>query len=326
MDIETDARRDRRSRIIRRVALGLVAAICMGAPGVAPASPVAAAAPQTTVTGIAYGPLSRQRLDLLYPPEGTPVRGTVVWAHGGGWVGGTRTLTDADLVPHWLADQGWVIASVEYDLSTALPGAVHSSFPSAVADMHRAVRWVRRNQLTYGLGSKVVLGGGSAGAHLSLLAGLMHPRRTGLRGRDIVVDGIMGFVPPTNLLRMYADNRLTWGTVLGAFAGCPIASTERGPSPCDGALGLAYRLAVTSVEPWLRLAKRDGLDIPPIFLVGGIEDRLVPLDTQVRPLARRWRLVTGKRTSAVVRACACGHNIDPALFDTVRLRAWLDAR
>lgn len=315
------------SRTTRRWALALAVVLCVGAGGTLHSTEVSAdPESQATVTGITYGPLERHRLDLVYPPEGVAVRGTVVWAHGGGWVGGTRAIAENDLVPRWLADQGWVVASVTYDLSTALAGAVHSGFPSAVADMQRAVRWVRRHRVTHRLGPKVVLAGGSAGAHLALLAGLMHPRRTGLRGGDVLVDGVIGFAPPTNLLRMYLDQRLTWGTVLGAFAGCPVASTERGPSPCEGTLSLAFRLAVTSVEPWLQIADRDGLDIPPIFLVGGADDRLVPLGAQIRPLARRWRVTTGRRLSAIVEVCSCGHNIDLALFNSGRLRRWLDRR
>ena len=102
---------------------------------VAAAGPVRAddtAPEQTLLTDVVYGPRARHRLDLLYPPAGVPVRGTMVWAHGGGWVGGTRDLSDDRANPRWLADQGWVIASVTYDLSSALPGDVHSSFPSAV--------------------------------------------------------------------------------------------------------------------------------------------------------------------------------------------------
>jgi acetyl esterase/lipase len=279
-----------------------------------------------SVTDVVYGPSSRHRLDLLYPPAGVPVRGVVVWGHSGGWVGGVRTITEDRENPRWIAEQGWVIASVTYDLSSSAPGRVHSSFPSAVADLQRAVRWARQHQAELGLGSKVLLGGESAGGHLALLAAVMHPRRVGLKGRDITVDGVIGIVPPTNLVRMYADHYPGWGSAIGAFAGCRVANTAPGPSPCHGSWTLMWRLVFGSVIPWLRQARASRLDIPPIFLVAGATDSLLPAAHHARPTAREWRRITGRQKSAVVRICDCGHNVTPADFDTARLRIWLDNR
>lgn len=314
------------SRAHRRASSALVVAFVLCMSTVTPSVAEESAPSGALITDVAYGPRPRHRLDLLYPPEGVAARGVVIWGHGGGWVGGTRELSADRANPRWLAEQGWVIASVTYDLSSSLPGQVHSSFPSAIADMQRAVRWARRNQSARGLGAKVLLGGESAGAHLALLAALMHPKRAGLKGRDIVVDGIVAFAPPTNLVRMYVDHYGMWGNVLGAFAGCGRPAPQIGRSACHGSTALLYGLSITSVVPWLKRARAEGLDIPPLYMVGGSADGLLPPRHHVRPLARAWRAATGSRTSVTFDICACDHNIVPAGFDRATLQSWLLAR
>ena len=130
-------------------------------------------------------------LDLHVPQsrDGVAVP-VVVYAHGGGFFGGTRAMGP------WafLLAAGYGVASVDYRLS----GECH--FPGPVHDVAAAVRWVRARAEEYGLDRDRVAGfGSSAGAYLLnavALAGDDHPELTGSLGPtpalssrlDVVID------------------------------------------------------------------------------------------------------------------------------------------
>jgi acetyl esterase/lipase len=116
-------------------------------------------------------------LDLHVPqsPEGAAVP-VVIYAHGGGFFGGTRAMGP------WafLLAAGYAVASVDYRLSG------ECSFPGPVHDVAAAVRWTRAYAGEYGLDPDRVIGfGSSAGAYLVnavALAGDDHPDLTGSLG------------------------------------------------------------------------------------------------------------------------------------------------
>jgi acetyl esterase/lipase len=90
----------------------------------------------------------------------------LVQVHGGGWTGGSRRVSAAPLLGHLVA-RGWVCVTVDYRLAPA------HRLPDQVADVKRALAWVRR-----GIGALggdpgfVAISGGSAGGHLASLAAL----------------------------------------------------------------------------------------------------------------------------------------------------------
>ena len=114
-------------------------------------------------------------LDLYLPQK---VRGrlpVIVFLHGGGWSGGTRT-TGPDF-KRFFAQDGFAVASIEYRLTPSI------TFPSNVEDVKTAIRWLRANHDTYGLDpGRIGLWGTSAGGHLAAIAGLA-PRGT-FEGED----------------------------------------------------------------------------------------------------------------------------------------------
>lgn len=94
---------------------------------------------------------------------GAPV---FLFVHGGAWVIGNKGQ-QGRLIAHRLAEAGWVCVSINYRLS---PWA---TFPDHLIDVKRAIRWVREHAAEYGGDPRfVVIGGGSAGAHLASLAAL----------------------------------------------------------------------------------------------------------------------------------------------------------
>lgn len=95
------------------------------------------------------------RLRLIAPQNSQP-RGVYLHVHGGGWMYGQADMQDPYLAR--LADAtGLLVASVDYRLAPEHP------FPAGPSDCIVAASWA------YGQGGPVIMGGESAGAHLSLL-------------------------------------------------------------------------------------------------------------------------------------------------------------
>lgn len=112
------------------------------------------------------------RLDV-YQPQGvsTPVP-TLIYIHGGGWVGGSKEGSIFNLLPY--IEMGWAVVNVQYRLARI------SLAPAAVEDCRCALRWVIRNAKEYNFDvNKLVVTGHSAGGHLSLTTGLL-PASAGL--------------------------------------------------------------------------------------------------------------------------------------------------
>src|SRR6266404_2683649 len=112
------------------------------------------------------------KLDVYVPREAGAPNPTVIYIHGGGWVGGAKETSWLQLVPY--LEAGWSVVNVEYRLARV------SLAPAAVEDCRCALRWVIRNAKQYNFDtSKLVVTGHSAGGHLSLTTGIL-PASAGL--------------------------------------------------------------------------------------------------------------------------------------------------
>jgi len=112
------------------------------------------------------------KLDVYVPRDVTAANPTVIYIHGGGWVGGAKESSWLQLVPY--LEAGWSVVNVEYRLARV------SLAPAAVEDCRCALRWVIRNAKQYNFDtSKLVVTGHSAGGHLSLTTGML-PASAGL--------------------------------------------------------------------------------------------------------------------------------------------------
>jgi carboxylesterase type B len=131
------------------------------------------------------------RLDVVRTVQAKPtLRPIVIIVHGGGWWSGTRTdNAGSNLVQQRFASAGFVTASTDYRLSCGNPaagGTARSAYqahynlasplcgayvPDQVADIHRAVSFLRSHARWYGGDpNRIALVGISSGGHLSLLA------------------------------------------------------------------------------------------------------------------------------------------------------------
>ena len=206
----------------------------------------------------------------------TSPRPVFVYVHGGGWVIGNKGQ-QGRLTVHDLAAGGWVCVSVNYRLSP------RATFPDHLIDVKRALAWVKLNIANYGGDPEfVVIGGGSAGAHLASLTALTADRpesQPGFEQVDLHVQGcvayygVFDFVDEAKAFhhRAFQDLLLRYLVMKTSIDGDRAAYERASP---------LYQVCA---------------DAPPFLLVHGDRDSLAPLAQ-----ARRFRDALAKVSCAPV--------------------------
>lgn len=103
-------------------------------------------------------------------------RPTLVYIHGGGWIGGSIELNDS-AVRALAAESGRHVVSISYRFAPQHP------YPAALSDCLAAIQWLQSDQppseLTEHLDlQQLAIGGASAGANLALATALSLPLQT----------------------------------------------------------------------------------------------------------------------------------------------------
>ncbi len=112
------------------------------------------------------------RMDIHEPESepGATNRPALVQIHGGGWVIGFKKHQGQVLMRR-LASHGWVCCNIDYRLSPM------ATFPDHLADVKRAIAWIREHAEELGIDPGfVAVTGGSAGGHLAALTALTENR------------------------------------------------------------------------------------------------------------------------------------------------------
>ena len=198
---------------------------------------------------------------------------------------------------------------------------VHGSQPrfqveEIVADLNRAVRFIRANAAKYGVDpQKLGVTGSSAGGHLSLMlatrGGPGDAKAADAIDRESsAVQAAACFYPPTDYLNWYAegDNAVGIGK-LAAYAGAfgPKAATEEGRAKLGRELSPIY---------WVNAGQ------PPVFTVHGDADPQVS-DTQSRRFFQRCQEV-GAKCAVLIREGAGHGGWQEMGDDNARMVEWFD--
>jgi len=142
----------------------------------------------------------------IIAPEGSP-RGVYLHIHGGGWVLGGADQQDPML--ERIADRaGLACVSVEYRLAPENP------YPAGPDDCEAAAVWLAKNAKAEFGTDALVIGGESAGGHLSAVTLLrMRDRHgfTGFRGANLVFGAFDMSMTPSQ--RAFGDERLILRTI-----------------------------------------------------------------------------------------------------------------
>jgi len=198
------------------------------------------------------------KLDVYMPRDttGGPVP-TVIYIHGGWWIGGSKEGSVLNILPY--LEKGFAAVNVEYRLARV------STAPAAVEDCRCALRWVIRNAQEYNFDtSRLVVTGGSAGGHLSLMTGMLSPSA----GLDRACPG---------------DEPLQVAAIVNWYGVTDVADVIAGPNVRSQAelwLGSAMnREAEASRVSPLTYVKAGQ---PPVLTIHGDEDPAVPYSHGVR--------------------------------------------
>ena len=131
---------------------------------------------------------------------------TMVFIHGGAWKKGKRQ----DYLPYMIdyAQKGYVTVTLSYRLSGV------AKFPAAAQDVNCGIKWVKQHAADYGIDpDRMVLIGGSAGGHLSLLLGYggdeaLFNQDCKELGTDSKVKAIVDFYGPVEIGRASCRERV----------------------------------------------------------------------------------------------------------------------
>jgi acetyl esterase/lipase len=197
------------------------------------------------------------KLDAYLPRNTEGPVPTLIYIHGGGWVGGTKEGVVLRLLPYMKL--GMAVVNVEYRMARV------SLAPAAVADCRCALRWVIENAAEHNFDvDRIVVTGGSAGGHLALTTGMVDPA-SGLdnecpTNKPLKVAAILNYYGITDV------NDLLSGPNQKSYAVAWLGSL-------DNAREVAKR-----VSPLTYVRK----GLPPILTIHGDADPTVPYQHGVR--------------------------------------------
>jgi acetyl esterase/lipase len=144
--------------------------------------------------------------DVWQPAEGVARSGLAfIFLHGSAWWVFDKDLGTRPLFRQ-LTAQGHVIMDVAYRLCPEV------DIYEMLGDVKRAIVWMKTNAARYGVDpGRIVVGGGSAGGHLALLAAYAPqlPRLTPaeLQGCDLSVRAVVSLYGPTDMKACYRGTR-----------------------------------------------------------------------------------------------------------------------
>ena len=218
--------------------------------------------------------------DIWRPANGEVSGLAFVYFHGGGWTAMDKDFGTRPFFQHLVA-QGHTVMDVSYRLCPEV------DIYGVIGDVKRAIAWMKANASLYGVNpEKIVLGGGSAGAHLALLAAYTpeHPQLTpqDIKDADLSVHGVISYYAPTDLEVGYQP----WLTANPRIKMDPVPmGTRLEPSEAMRYLGRLDLLLggspqeVPDIYQLVNPTNHVQRECPPMLLLQGDRDVLVALDT-----------------------------------------------
>ena len=145
----------------------------------------------TDLVDLKYGSHTNQSVDVYLPANRTVQTKTVIFIHGGFWVGGDKS--DMSTLAKNFRDKGYATATINYRLSHTAENFTH---PAQVSDLAKAIEFIDNKAKEWNISSgSLALVGVSAGGHIALL--YTYAYDTGDR-----VSTVISLAGPTNLLNM----------------------------------------------------------------------------------------------------------------------------
>ena len=204
------------------------------------------------------------KLDVYRRRDVQTPQPTLVFYHGGGWIGGTKEASLMSVMP-WL-EMGWNVVNVEYRMARV------SAAPAAVEDAQCALKFVVSRAKDYNIDTaKIVVSGESSGGHLALTTGMIPASAGftdicaagGFTGNDVSVPKVAGII---NWYGITDVNEMLAGPNARAYAVQWVGALPNREAVAKSVSPLTYVRA----------------DLPPILSIQGDADPIVPYSQNVR--------------------------------------------
>lgn len=136
------------------------------------------------------------KFDVFYP-DSNGKWPCIISIHGGAFKKGDKRNGEMIEPMLNLLSKGFAVIGVNYRLSP------EATFPAAIVDIKNALTYIKKHAEELMIDpSKVVVWGGSAGAYLSVMAGLLNKLPFIDGDDDLSVKGIVAWFPPINFCTM----------------------------------------------------------------------------------------------------------------------------
>ena len=144
----------------------------------------------TIIGDIPYGNHERQRLDVYIPENVKKDNGVILFIHGGGWHDGDKSIHHKDT--EYFSELGYITATMNYRFVSE-----ELSVFDELDDVTSALEQIKKTCEDYGYNvEKVILSGGSAGAHLALLYAYTRKAEA-----PVTPVAVCAYCPPVNLAK-----------------------------------------------------------------------------------------------------------------------------
>ena len=165
----------------------------------------------STQLNVGYGTDPLQKMDI-YLPAGRSADSTKLMflVHGGGWTEGDKADFTASVGSLQLRFPGYAFANINYRLEAN--GA--NLFPAQENDVKAAADFIFNKRMEYGISTKWVFVGASAGGHLAMLQAYKY-------NSPVKAAAVVSFFGPSDLTSLYNSGPLTALLLLNVTGSIP---------------------------------------------------------------------------------------------------------
>ncbi len=256
-------------------------------------------------------------MDVFAPREKGNGRG-IIWCVSGGWYSSKDWINAGAAKP--FLDRGYTVFAVVHGSQPRF------TIPEVLADMHRAVRFIKANAERYNVDpDKLGITGGSAGGHLSLMQGCA-PRDGNPMAADPVerqsskVAAVACYFPPTDFLNYGKEGETALGTgILKDFkAPFDFLELDKKTNSFVPVTDETKRREIgKKISPVYSVTK----DSAPALIIHGDADSLVPIQQAERIVAK---LKDNNVPCELVVRKGAGHGGPAFANDGKTLADWFD--
>jgi acetyl esterase/lipase len=268
---------------------------------------------------VVYGRKHGMALTMdVFTPKSNPNGAGIIWAVSGGWFSAHEAINAGPISE--LLKRGYTVFAVVHGSQPRF------TIPEVVADMNRAVRFVRYHAADYHVDpNRIGVTGASAGGHLSLMLGTAGDNgkpdaRDPVDRTSSRVQAVACFFPPTDFLNYGkpGENAIGRGVLKGFKA--PFDFQEQDP---DSKVfrPIADEARILEIGKQISPVYHASSDDPPTLIIHGDADALVPIQQAELVLAKLKD--AGVETRLVVEKGA-GHGWKDMHKDLITIADWFD--